>query len=114
MADDDYADDFAEEGGGMNPGDAVAAQIELAQNEQEMAARKHLRSLRPQKVRKPNPKVPFPCFPPPKCLSDTGGICPHTFALPSQPISQLPQEPPDAHCVDPMTQHEQSKRARAI
>jgi hypothetical protein len=68
MADDDYADDFAEEendapggaeGGGMNPGDAVAAQIELAQNEQEMAARKHLRSLRPQKVRSESSS---PCY----------------------------------------------------
>ena len=43
---------------GMKADDAVAAQIEFAQNEREMAHRKHLRSLRPQKVREKVPSLP--------------------------------------------------------
>lgn len=52
----DYGDDdFDVEGAGrMNPDDAMAARIELAQNEQEMAARKRLRGSRPPEVRAPD------------------------------------------------------------
>lgn len=49
---DEYDDDFDEDGAvAMKANDALAARIELAQNEREMAERKHLRTLRPQKVR---------------------------------------------------------------